>query len=301
MKNPGFLFVIMFSLVTLSMALGMMLLIMNLYINEGFSTQTLLYFYYPPRGLFEFLAPIPLFTGASIFFILYILIFVYDFKSSVGETKQSTLHTPIAFIAGVGSLFYLLSIILIGVQSTLGEPVKSSLPDSNGTLFYYQLIYAPFVEELEFRIIPIGLYLLFRYSIEKRSFRIWEIFLFPGKLLTRFGRKMDRIDWGVVILTSGLFGYAHYVYGDWSATKIPQAALVGVALALGFMLFGPFVDIPIHFLFDGALTISLMPGGGDTIPLVFIELIFMIICAILCLGILMKKQQEKKIIREMNS
>ncbi len=295
MDKPKLLFLAMFSLMMILMIVGMILLSADLFAEYGFVKGSPLYFYYPPKGYFEFFAPFPFFIGAILFFIAYLFIFFYDFKKSMEKKGGSFLMTPIGFIAGFGSLFYLLSIILVEIQSIFGEAIKTTIPIGESSVFYYQLIYAPFIEELEFRIIPIGAYLLIRYIIEKRQFNILEVFIFPGRLLSRFSRKLDRYDLSAILITSGLFGFAHYVYGDWSITKIPQAALVGVILAFGFMLFGPFVDIPIHFLFDGAFTTYLIPDGGFTLGLVFVEIILMLLCAIMCFIMLLEVYHKRRI------
>ncbi|MGP6207769.1 type II CAAX prenyl endopeptidase Rce1 family protein [Cuniculiplasma sp. SKW3] len=268
-----------------------------------FVSNAFYYFYYPPNGEFGFSLPMPFWIGVAVLLVLYVIIFSYDLLYEKNDRRRNPLETPIGFIAGVGSLLYVLSIILVLSQDLIGAPISSSFITQDEklipNLLYYELIYAPFIEEIEFRIIPIGLYLFVRYYMQKKNFRWYEVFLFPGRLMRRFGRKLDRYDWGAIIITSFLFGFAHYEYGGWSTTKIPQAAIVGVGLALGFMLFGPFVDIPIHFLFDGAGSVEILPNlvsAGEPLVIIWILLIFVCAIATIILAVILLMNRKKETI-----
>lgn len=268
----------------------------SVYVSNAFY-----YFYYPPKGEFGFALPFPFWIGVAVLLILYVIIFSYDLVYEKKDRRRNPLETPIGFIAGVGSLLYVFSIILVLAQDLIGAPISSSFITKDEklipNLLYYELIYAPFVEEIEFRIIPIGLYLFARYYLQGKNFKWYEVFLFPGMLMRRFGRRLDRFDWSAIIITSLLFGFAHYEYGGWSITKIPQAAIVGVGLAIGFMLFGPFVDIPIHFLFDGAGSIEMLPNltsAGIPLVILWIILIFASAIATIILAIILYMNRKKE-------
>jgi hypothetical protein len=268
----------------------------SVYVSNAFY-----YFYYPPKGEFGFALPFPFWIGVAVLLILYVIIFSYDLVYEKKDRRRNPLETPIGFIAGVGSLLYVFSIILVLAQDLIGAPISSSFITQDEklipNLLYYELIYAPFVEEIEFRIIPIGLYLFARYYLQGKNFKWYEVFLFPGMLMRRFGRRLDRFDWSAIIITSLLFGFAHYEYGGWSITKIPQAAIVGVGLAIGFMLFGPFVDIPIHFLFDGAGSIEMLPNltsAGIPLVVLWIILIFASAIATIILAIILYMNRKKE-------
>ena len=268
----------------------------SVYVSNAFY-----YFYYPPKGEFGFALPVPFWIGVAVLLILYVIIFSYDIVYEKKDRRRNPLETPIGFIAGVGSLLYVFSIILVLAQDLIGAPISSSFITKDEklipNLLYYELIYAPFVEEIEFRIIPIGLYLFARYYLQGKNFKWYEVFLFPGMLMRRFGRRLDRFDWSAIIITSLLFGFAHYEYGGWSITKIPQAAIVGVGLAIGFMLFGPFVDIPIHFLFDGAGSIEMLPNltsAGIPLVVLWIILIFASAIATIILAIILYMNRKKE-------
>jgi membrane protease YdiL (CAAX protease family) len=298
------LYLIFFADMTLLMLYGMGMLVDLLYKNGGIIVSNkivndlFLYFYYPPKGVFAFLFPIPFFIGVAVLFLVYIYIFYYNYKTTEKDRGMTPLQTSIGYIAGVGALIYFLSIILVLVQDSLGVPISSSgltsIESTEPVFFYYQLIYAPFIEELEFRIIPIGAYLVIRYWLEKKDFKIWQAFLIPGMLMKKFRRRLDKYDWSMILITSLLFGFAHYAYGDWSLSKIPQAAMGGFAFAIGFMLFGPFVDIPMHFLFDGTLTVEILPGAIFAYPLIVAGVILLFACAIVTIILLIINWNKRK-------
>ena len=76
--------------------------------------------------------------------------------------------------------------------------------------------------------------------------------------------------------------------------------MVGIFLAFGFMLFGPFVDIPMHFLFDGVATILYLPGDhsyGLVLEVVYILLLFacLIVTIILLILLYTKKRRQEPV------
>ena len=135
-------------------------------------------------------------------------------------------------------------------------------------LTYSSLIFAPLAEETGFRILPLGLLTFFLVRHRRKSSQakankdpglasqIVQSFLVPGRFRRTNGiYSLTAMDWTFVAITAGLFGFAHVLFGLWSIGKILTAGIVGVALAVGFLKFGPYVDIPIHWVFNGVLTL----------------------------------------------
>jgi hypothetical protein len=298
------LFLIFFADMTVLMLYGMSELLSYTYIHGGMVASSItlknmfVYFYYPPKNILSLYLPIPFFAGIGVLFALYLYIFYYNYRTTANHRGKNPLDSPIGYIAGIGSLIYFLSIVLVLFQDALGAPISAKgiteIENTEPVFFYFQLIYAPFVEELEFRILPIGIYLAIRYYLQKRDYKIWEVFLVPGKLMKKFHRKLDLYDWIMIFGTSILFGYAHYAYGDWSLSKIPQAALGGFAFAIGFMIFGPFVDIPMHFLFDGTFTVDILPYGSAALSPIIIGIVLVFICAIITIILIIIRYTKNK-------
>ena len=299
------IFLLFFADMTLLMLYGMSLLVTYTYAHNGMVTEAavikdmMVYFYYPPKQILFLSLPLPFFAGAGILFAIYGYIFYYNYRATAASSEKNALETPIGYIVGIGSLIYFLSIVLVLIQNGIGAPISSkgitALEAKEPAFFYFQLIYAPFVEELEFRILPIGAYLAIRYYMQKRDYKLWQAFLVPGMLMKKFRRKLDRYDWAMITATSIIFGYAHYAYGDWSFSKIPQAALGGFAFGIGFMLFGPFVDIPMHFLFDGTLTVDIMPGSVLALYPIVVGILLIFVCAITAIVLIALKYRKSKV------
>ncbi len=304
-------YAIFLSLLIFAMLYGGISLIIDTYFNPplfrnlatGFTaTGILFYFYYPPNGVFSILIPLPFWIGVLAIVGIYTVIFSTLIRFNSKNRGKNPLSSPIGFVSGFGSIAFGFSIIAIAVVALLGAPVESpglTSLQAHPRFLYYQLIYAPIIEETEFRIIPLGVYLYLRYRFTGVKTSIMEVFLFPGNILRRTGRKLDLTDFIFIFITSFLFGLAHYVYGGWSESKIPQTFIVGIFLAFGFMIFGPFVDIPMHFLFDGVASIPFLPGdhaGGFTLEILYLLLLFLcLIVTVILLAILyIKKRKTEK-------
>ncbi|MGP6293903.1 CPBP family glutamic-type intramembrane protease [Caldiplasma sukawensis] len=272
-------------------------------VNELGKNISLFYFYYPdvfdfPQGIVFILIPfLKFYFSVIVLIIIYIIIVVYIISSYLKGIGKDPLDNPVGFILGGSSFAYTLSIILIVLyffsSISISAPAIEQAELTQPVLIFYQLVYAPIIEELEFRIIPIGIYLLIRYYLRGDLARYKEKnginsgimsklvytlpFMNPGKLKKFTGKGFDYIDYAIIIITSFLFGFAHYAYGQWSISKIPQAAIGGVIFAFGFMLFGPYVDIPMHYFFDGIDTVFLLQGQGflSLFSLLFILLVLL--------------------------
>lgn len=205
-------------------------------------------------------------------FLVFSISFTYMIIETFKGKKRDPLATPAGFFVIVASAAYFLvfAISLIEEYSgvAIGGTTISNELVGKPFLTYSSLIFAPLAEETGFRILPLGLltFFLVRHRMKSSNHRInkdpglasqiVQSFLAPG----RFRRTNDiysltAMDWTFVAITAGLFGFAHVLFGLWSIGKILTAGIVGVALAVGFLKFGPYVNIPIHWVFNGVLTL----------------------------------------------
>ena len=315
MRKPGksdILYFFFLSLLIVAMLYGGISLIIDTFYNPPLfhitssgitATGILFYFYYPPNGVFSTLIPLPFWVGVLAIVGIYSVLFLMLIRFNSKNMGENPLSSPVGFISGYGSIAFGFSILIIALVALIGFPIEApglTNLQAHPRFLYYQLIYAPIIEETEFRIIPLGLYLFLRYRFTGVKSSILETFLYPGNILRRTGRKLDRFDFIFILITSFLFGFAHYIYGGWSESKIPQAFMVGIFLAFGFMLFGPFVDIPMHFLFDGVATILYLPGDysyGLLLEVVYILLLFacLIVTIILLILLYTKKRRQEPV------
>ena len=212
---------------------------------------------------------------------LYIVLFSYLILESRRTGSKRIFRNPSSYVGAFIPFLLLISLVIELLEESLGVKIGGSSITSAFTsapyTTYLSLIYAPFVEELGFRIIPLGLLIFCEALYISRKSNLRErtssgrmlaySFLLPGRLRRNMGIKMGSAEIAGILITSALFGYAHYYFGAWDPGKIAQAAFVGAFLAIGFIEFGPYVDIIMHWFFNGFISIY------DVFANVFSELI----------------------------
>ncbi len=208
----------------------------------------------------------PLFAVLIVLFILYGLIFASMIRENGAKKGRDVLDTPIGYLVTVGSAIFLVVYIITVIETSTNTPIGgggiTSQLKSNPVLGYLGLIYAPFVEELGFRILPLGLFcfLLVRahrsneYGAPPLSDALLAIVI-PGKIREKWNISWGWLDWVLIFATSALFGYAHIFFGAWDWGKFIPVFITGIGLAVGFLKFGAYVDIPFHWIFNGIFTI----------------------------------------------
>ena len=116
----------------------------------------------------------------------------------------------------------------------------------------------------------------------------------PGVIKKKHGIKFGKADYILITITSLLFGYAHIFFGAWDWGKFVTAALVGFILAFGFLKFGLYVDIPIHWMFNGFLEVQILnPNIVVLIVIAFIWIFVSGISAIILLILIFIKRKGK--------
>ena len=148
-----------------------------------------------------------------------------------------------------------------------GEP---PLPEDHFQAFIL-LTLAPVVEEIGFRLTPIGTFLVaylfwFRRLKETPISRMERLkiyfiaFLYPEKAKRMVGAKnvsdsgvRDGIssgEWLIIVLTSISFGLAHVLSGGWEIGKVASTSVQGFALGLTYLLYGIQAPILLHWFFN---------------------------------------------------
>ena len=224
--------------------------------------------------------------------VLYFIMFALVIYLGHGNRSKRMLENPVSFIGMTIPFLYVVSVAILLLENIAGVQVGNPISTSS-QIDYLGLIYAPFVEEIGFRIIPLGILVLAEALFVLDTGRFGEnlgefgtgslligSFLYPGKLRRRLGIRMGRAEWAGIILTAALFGYAHYYFGEWDIGKISQAALVGVLLAIGFLEFGPFVDILMHWFFNGYFTFVEYLHGFAPVALADVNLVWLFLAGI---------------------
>jgi hypothetical protein len=197
-------------------------------------------------------------------------------KKFLSKTGQGNIiRNNLLIMPLITSMLFIAILVLHLLQSQFGYPTGSpSVGDPfNDFLAYSQ---APIVEELIFRIFPIGAFLVTFIFIVSKSTRphfstlqrikicILAI-LQPEKAKEKVGLKtvgqngllgggVSISEWIMVIFTASLFGIAHY-FGGWEVGKISQAAMSGIVFAIAYLYYGIQAPLLLHWYFNYYFTV----------------------------------------------
>ena len=142
------------------------------------------------------------------------------------------------------SILVVVSGVIISVQEFFGISVeKTSAP--NQLIQFFQILLAPLVEEIGFRVMLIGLPLFALYSC-KSSLRFFV------KSLWRPWHNLDISDLKkpllIIIIVAIFFGISHVISGEaWSAGKFAQATVSGLIIGWVYFRYGLAPAILIHW------------------------------------------------------
>jgi len=160
-----------------------------------------------------------------------------------------------------------------GVQTgSLNYPAQT-----NPYYILLNLAYAPIDEEFAFRIttigIPIAIILLYSYRNDarlagiKKRIGLFLLTLFSPELAkSKLGHKtvaangvihgISPPEWALILVTSVLFGFAHYLAGSgWEIGKVTTACLAGFVFAIMYVSYGAYADILLHWFFNYYFTV----------------------------------------------
>lgn len=284
---------------TLTIALIItVLLLVSSYFLAMFLGPTL--FFFTPEGLnssvlYERGLPVWLFTmvgfgvpvwlNIGLFFLLLwgvfaiCLVAAWKFRESLHEAIRKSLSRHMKklfdnclFAMPIINSMMLIAVIVIqsllkaiGVQT--GEP---PLPENPFRLFFL-LSWSSLFEEVGFRVIPIGAFLIIYlfWVVRKNTVMLsWgqrlKLFfmapLFPDEAKKMVGVRtvgdfgvrggISLGEWIMVFFTSIVFGLAHYLGGGWDIGKIPSTFVVGLAMGLTYLLYGVQAPILLHWFFN---------------------------------------------------
>ena len=265
------------------------------FLNGNFEYPFTVYFFYYYPVLFP---SVGMFIGVSGFvftvlevyiavLVLYSIFFFLIISRPAGHGPRSGyLKTPAVFYALTTSAAFLATIAATALEQSFSVPILGQtgvLPTYVPVYVnYLSLIYAPFAEELAFRILPLGLFsfllviragrnLLSHSVVTETGSRMgrpgyrpvmdaFMAIIVPGHVRRKYAIKETWMDWALIIITSLLFGYAHFYFGDWAWGKMISATVTGFFLAFGYLKFGAYMDIPMHFFFNGTLILFALYG-----------------------------------------
>jgi len=167
----------------------------------------------------------------------------------------------------------LIAVIAIhSFQEAHGVPTGDIPLPQNRFEALFELSYAALIEEIGFRVTPIGAFLiiyLFWVGRKKAVTLSWgqhlKLFLtaplYPEKAKKMVGAGtvgdfgvrggISLGEWVMVLFTSIIFGLAHYLFGGgWDIGKITSASVVGLAMGLTYLFYGVQAPILLHWFFN---------------------------------------------------
>ncbi len=253
---------------------------------EGLNTS-ILYVEKLPIWLFTiigFALPVGFNIGAIFLFLWGVfaicLVAAWRFRESLHEVIGKSFSRPVKklfdnclFAMPVISSMMLLAVIFIESIQQLGGVSTGQPPlPSNPFEFLFDVSYAALAEEIGFRIIPIGAFLIIylfwvgrrnavQLSVGQRLRLFFTALLFPDEAKKIVGAQtvgdfgirggISSSEWIMVFSTSFVFGSAHYLLGGgWEIGKISSASLVGLAMGLTYLLYGFQAPILLHWFFN---------------------------------------------------
>jgi len=172
----------------------------------------------------------------------------------------------------IASMLLTAAVAIQGLQEAQGIPTgEPPLPEDPFKAFFL-LTYAPLVEEVGFRISPIGVFLIvYLLLIGRRNEatlswteRIKILILAPlfpenakrrlgAKTISDYGLKqgISLGEWIMVVWTSIAFGLSHYLSGGgWEIGKVIPASMIGLALGITYLVYGFQAPILLHWFFN---------------------------------------------------
>lgn len=192
----------------------------------------------------------------------------------------------------VTSMLFITIVLLTLLQESQGLET-GSIEVEDPYLFFFNVSYAPIVEELGFRIVPLGTFLILHALIFNRPrfanlsgtqilSTLASAYLLPDRFRRNLGlntvervgfrRSIRASDWIIILLTAFSFGLAHYISGGgWGLGKISQTFVSGMVLGPIFLLYGAPAPILTHWMFNFYLSsYTLAPESWFILPLLSI-------------------------------
>lgn len=218
----------------------------------------------------------------AMFSLIYVLCFFvslrksFSFKGFKGFFREEVSvwlkRNPLFAASFLSCLAYVTSRITHLIEEACGIPIGQAPVSADPLVAFLQISISPLVEEVIFRILPIGVfsatYLLTSLKLGEPSISWREkmklsllIIISPErgkriahvKTVAEFGflNGINSSEWLMVVLTSAIFGFSHYVPPTtWGAGKISSAFIQGVIMGSAYLAYGFQTPIIIHWFLN---------------------------------------------------
>ena len=212
---------------------------------------------------------------------VFVICFVsaWQFRESLREVIGKSFSRPMKklfdnclFALPVIASMMLVAVIAIqSFQEAGGIPTGEAPLPENPFQAFLELSWKALFEELGFRAIPIGAFMIIylfwvsggnvaTLSWGQRLKLLLTAPVFPErakkmvgvKTVSDFGVRggINLGEWAMILFTSIIFGLAHYLGGGWNVGKITLAFAVALTMGLTYLLYGIQAPILLHWFFN---------------------------------------------------
>jgi hypothetical protein len=192
-------------------------------------------------------------------------------KESVVQPTRKLFSSCLFAMPILNSMTLLAVMAINSFQEAGGIPTGAPSLPGESFLDFFDLSYSAVVEEVGFRLIPIGAFLVIylfttkkgavTFSLSQKIKLFFTAILFPDSAKRMVGAKtvneygvrggISLGEWGMVIFTSIVFGLAHFDPGvSWEIGKVSSASVTGLVLGLSYLLYGVQASIIMHWFFN---------------------------------------------------
>jgi len=222
---------------------------------------------------------------------VFLLCFVaaWKFRESFHNVIKNSFSRPIGYhfknflfaMPVITSMVLTAVIFIVNFQEAHGVPTGEAPLPEDRFVALFDLSYHSLFEEIGFRVTTIGVFMI-AYLLwvgGKASKMSWGQRLkisFLALLYPEKGKKLvglrtvgdsgvrggiSSAEWMIVVLTSAIFGLAHYLGGGWEVGKITSVFVQGFAMGLTYLLYGVQAPILLHWFFDYYLSVYSLALG----------------------------------------
>jgi len=192
-------------------------------------------------------------------------------KESITAPTRKLFNSSLFALPIINSMTLIAVIAINSIQGAGGIPTGTSPIPTEPFSALFELSYSSVFEEVGFRFIPIGAFIVLyifmtkrtdvQFSLAQKIKLFFMSFLFPDnakrmaekKTVSEHGlrRGISLGEWAIVLFTSIIFGLAHFNPGvSWELGKISSATFAGVVLGLSYVVYGAHAPIIIHWFFN---------------------------------------------------
>jgi len=192
-------------------------------------------------------------------------------RESIARPMEKLFSSCLFAMPIINSMTLIAVVAIQSFQEVGGIPTGTPSLPGEPFLDFFELSYAAVTEEVGFRLIPIGAFLIIylfvtnqkvaTFSLRQKVKLFFTAIMFPdrakrivgAKTINEYGIRggISLGEWGMVLFTSITFGLAHFLLGgSWEIGKIATATIAGLVLSLSYLVYGAQASIIMHWFFN---------------------------------------------------